>query len=355
MSRTARAVPWLDLRGDVYYAFWYDPESRETKRCSLRTHDAGEARDRFAAFLTEGTFAKPRGSPGLTVARALDDYYEEHVRPHVADKVRQRNAILHLKAFFRDTNIVDVDIPRSRRYADMRRNGLIEYPEKIGGRHGDGKADDSTIRRELGVLVAAANHAKRWKRLLAGIDVEKPYAPLLGQDDEAPHYSREEIGQLIGQSCGELRWFIELAYYTGARRASIERLERSQVRLEQKRIHLQKPGKRTTKKRQPIVPIFAEMEPAVRALLEHGGATRLFTTNDFYGRFNTLCKSLGMPDRAHPHLLRHSRATHLLQAGKPLYAVAGLLGDTVATVARVYGHNSVDHIHRDLGEELMGG
>jgi integrase len=44
-----------------------------------------------------------------------------------------------------------------------------------------------------------------------------------------------------------------------------------------------------------------------------------------------------------PHTLRHSRATHLLQAGVPTWDVAGLLGDTVATVERVYGHHSPDY------------
>ncbi len=42
--------------------------------------------------------------------------------------------------------------------------------------------------------------------------------------------------------------------------------------------------------------------------------------------------------------MRHSRATHLLQAGVDIYTVARLLGDSVTTVERVYGHHSADHM-----------
>ncbi len=41
---------------------------------------------------------------------------------------------------------------------------------------------------------------------------------------------------------------------------------------------------------------------------------------------------------AHPHRLRHSYATHLLEAGTPIHHVAELLGDSVATVERTYSH-----------------
>ena len=48
--------------------------------------------------------------------------------------------------------------------------------------------------------------------------------------------------------------------------------------------------------------------------------------------------------RLTPHVLRHTRATHLLQKGVAPYAVASLLGDTVATVLRVYGHHCPNYL-----------
>jgi site-specific recombinase XerD len=40
----------------------------------------------------------------------------------------------------------------------------------------------------------------------------------------------------------------------------------------------------------------------------------------------------------HPHRLRHTYATHLLEAGTPIHHVAELLGDSVATVEATYSH-----------------
>src|SRR3546814_7686158 len=53
MPRKAREIPWLDKRGDQYYACWYDGGAARTRRLSLRTTDAREARGRFAAWLVE--------------------------------------------------------------------------------------------------------------------------------------------------------------------------------------------------------------------------------------------------------------------------------------------------------------
>lgn len=386
MARPKREVPWLGRRGDTYYAFWYDAEAGETKRQSLRTKAGREAQDRFAAWLVEGT-AKPSGDAKLTVERALDDYRREHVALHCADPGRQEDAIAHLKAFFSDCPLAAVNIQMSRAYAEARRKGLVG-----GGKRRFRRGEDdslvtgsaSTIRRELNVLVAASNHAKRWKRTTVDISVEMPPERRLGPDDEAPYFTREEFAKLretakaaadreiideIERSMKkrrkgvryvekftyrELAAFIDLAYYTGARRRSIEDLTLAQVKWDQKQIVLQPAGKRTTKKRQPIVPILPEMEGTLKELVDtatrRGRGKRLFLSADLYRPFRNLCAKAGIEGRDHPHVLRHTRATHLLQAGVPIYDVARLLGDTLVTIDRVYGH----HSQQRLAEMLAG-
>ena len=40
-----------------------------------------------------------------------------------------------------------------------------------------------------------------------------------------------------------------------------------------------------------------------------------------------------------PHVLRHTAATQMLRRGVPIWVVAGVLGNTVEMVRKVYGHH----------------
>ncbi len=95
-----------------------------------------------------------------------------------------------------------------------------------------------------------------------------------------------------------------------------------------------------------MVPIDPALRPTIERLLEVNKDSALLfgCYRDMYAAFRNHMTALGLPDKAHPHVLRHSRATHLLQAGVSIYDVARLLGDTIATVERVYGHHSADYL-----------
>lgn len=274
--------------------------------------------------------------------QALDDYAEEH---KVVDETRRENAIRHLKAYFGARLVENIDIPSSRDYANARRAGLIgggtRRPNKTGS--------DSTIRRELTVLIAAANHAFKWKRIAIKPSIERPAEGGRSHGDEAPYYTHDELDRIFAAADklpdeNDLKQFVRVLYYTAARRASIEELRRGQVDWRARHIKLKPTGKRATSKRQPIVPIFKDMEAPLRAVWDSSNRDRIFRLVDYHKPFRLLVESVGITDRTHPHCMRHTRATHLLQAGKSIYDVAKLLGDTVATVERVYGHHSVNYL-----------
>jgi integrase len=354
MSRPIREVPWLDQRDGVWYANWHDKSKGRSKRLSLHTRDAGEAQDRFSAFLTNRGALTTDATPRYTVAQALDAYRQEHCTEKVIDRRRQEIIILRLRDWFGNVAFSDIDIPKCREYADARRRGVI------GGRENNptGKnGADSTIRRELNVLKAAANHAMRWRRLGPTANPPTPMpsieAPTENRKD-AEWLTEAELRRVLQFAESDLHDYIMIHYYTGARRRSVERLTPFQVDLARNRINLRRPDEtplqRNSRKRRPIVPIDPAIRPIVERLMAENATTGwLFGGDkDFYRRFRRLMADLGMPEKGRPHILRHSRATHLLHAGVSLYDVAKLLGDSVATVERVYGHASPDHLAATL-------
>jgi integrase len=360
MGRKRRDIPWLDQRDNgVWYAHWYDDSARQTRRQSLDTRDISEARRAFADFLVNGPKgAQHVGDAGITIGQMLTwydtgvpDLYPGHVAEHVVDKQRQRAALANLRAYFGATLCKNVGIVETEEYARKRRSGEIGMGK--GGKwagNGDKRGSDNTIRRELGALGAAA----AWcvKRKLLPVDqvpqIQKPCETIT----KAPWLTKDSIRAIFAGADGKLRAFCRLTYYWGARRESVENLWVSQIDLKHSRVDLHKPGSKRTKKRRPIVPIYPEIRRDIELLLLDTTSDYLFgEPGNFYEDFVRLCGRLGVkvmdaPDdkAAWPHLLRHSRASHMLMDGEDIYKVAKLLGDTVATVERVYGHHTPEYL-----------
>lgn len=351
MGRQRRDIPWLDTRDNgKFYAFWYDSATRQTRRESMDTSEASEAQKRFGNFLINGPkSALHVGNAGITVAQCLEWYdtgvpggkIRGHVETTVVDKDRQRTALANLKSFFGKTLMREVDVASTEDYAKERREG----------KHGNGRlAGDGTIRRELGALVSAAKFCI--KRDLLPPDqaprVEKPNEP----ERRAPWISKDGVRTIFDKADGNLKAFCRLTYYWAARRRSVERLTINQVDLAHSRVDLHKPGKKRTKKRSAIVPIYPEIRRDIETLMLDTNSEFLFgNPEDFYHQFVDLCarEKIQVMDTPAgttpwPHLLRHSRATHMLMDGEDLFKVAKLLGDTVATVEKVYGHHSPEYL-----------
>lgn len=348
MSRPNREVPWLEQRDNGwYYVHWYDKADRRTLREALGTRDPGEAQRLYAEFLLGGHARRARGN-GLTVRQVLDDYVAHHVRAtndkghaKVVAVERTEIAVRHLTAYFGDRPIKEIGPAECRGYLQARRDG------KVGGwqkRNRASSASDSTVRRELAVLVSAANHARKWKTLPAD-EMPTVELPSLSDARRVESWTKEQLRDILKGLAQDdpLYQFIMVAYYTAGRRASVEDLRKDQVDFKAGTITLQPPDGRVTKKRRPTVPLFPEIRDILLTLWLDSPTVYLFGVNrDFYRRVTERAAEVGHP--GHPHMLRHSRASHMLQDGESIFKVARLLGDTVQTVERVYAHALPEHM-----------
>lgn len=279
----------------------------------------------------------------MLTSQILDAYCREHVALKCVDQRRVGVAIAHINRVFGEKDVSSIDIPACRGYALERQNEGVSL---------------STIRRELTVLQAAANHAVRWRKITPA---EQPSIELPPESE--PRLSwlfEDEVSALISNAQGRGRAFIILAYATAARKETVESLRWSQVCLKTRRIDLNSNGRTRTKKRRPIVPLREEIVQFLHIQKQTTGDSEFVLGSSACVRYEfdkaakaanlTVLPARGLrpESRCTPHLLRHSRATHLLQAGKPPFAVANLLGDTLQTLLRVYGHACPDYMQNVL-------
>lgn len=279
------------------------------------------------------------------VVTILDQYKRENTA--VAYK-RITYAVKALKRFFTGVKVSEIDIPLCREYTYFR---LAEGVSK------------GTVTRELSTLRAACNHAKRWKRLNPGVE------PSFEMPRNLPKREiwlfKDELIHLLDNSSDVIHNFTRIAYGTGSRRRAIEELEWTQVNFSRSTINLAKPNEPKTNKRRPTVPM-GDLRELLCDLFDEYGMTNRFvlkSNRDLLYDFEKMCKSadlLHVEERDNrpagkitPHVLRHSRATHLLEDGVSIYAVAKLLGDNPSTIERVYGHVSMSTIEDEISKSTL--
>lgn len=219
------------------------------------------------------------------------------------------------------------------------------------------KASDGTIIRELGVLAAAVNALAEDRIISRAPTVTKPTPP----PPRDRWLTRDEAARLIAAAEAQplaphLPMFIRFGLATGTRAAALLALQwrpntmGGWIDLEHGVIYRRGAGERETIKRRPPLRIAEALRPYLEAERER---TRTHLIEDHRGRpvlsvkrsFATACREARI-DGAFPHVLRHTCATWALQDGVSIFDVAGMLGDTVEMIEKVYGHHSPDHLSK---------
>lgn len=284
------------------------------------------------------TPARPRTDDVITI---LKQYQSEH---DVVAWKRVKYAIQALTGYWVGKGVTDIDIPSCRQYTAFRMDQGVSL---------------STIARELTCLRAACHHAHRWSRI--------DRVPVFEVPTDLPKREiwlfKDELRTLIDAADDTMKLFIRLCYGTGSRRAAIEQLQWDQLNFQRRTINLAKIGERKTCKRRPTVPMGDLSDVLAHRHLHRKNEWVLGSGRDLFYEFQkTLSNAdlLSVPQRdgrpagkITPHVLRHSRATHLLEDGASIFAVSKLLGDTPTTVQRVYGHICMSSLEDELSKSTL--
>lgn len=165
----------------------------------------------------------------------------------------------------------------------------------------------------------------------------------------------DEAGALVEtDSGGKLavrdRAMLELFYSSGLRLSELVSLRWLDLSLDDGEVRVLGKGSKTR-----IVPVGRHAVAALRALgTEEGMAT---DSPIFRGRggapinprtvqlrMKTLALQQGIPKHIHPHLLRHTFASHMLESSGDLRAVQELLGHADIATTQIYTHLDFQHL-----------
>ncbi len=222
---------------------------------------------------------------------------------------------------------------------------LAEYTADLGRARPGGKLSPATISRRLSSVRALVRFS-----LGAGHVPETLLAPRRGQRlPEAP--KTEEIEALIDAFEGDgplavrNRALLELIYSAGLRSSEAVGLDLGDVDYEQEHV-LVRQGKGA---KQRVVPLGEEAGRLVsqylhtaRPQLARGSENALFLS----ARGRRLDTSTLRRLMAHPHRLRHSFATHLLEGGADLRTIQELLGHASLSTTQIYSHVSAKRLRQ---------
>lgn len=313
---------WPDKKRDTWTII--DGRSRHRTGCSLT--EIGGAEKQLRDYIEKKH--KPVASEAPVIADVLSAYAEEHVK-HLVSGKHILYDIRMLNRWWGAKKVTDINATACRSYISHRKGA-------------------SSARRELAFLNAAIGH---WRTnhapTMFAPKIKLPPKPAPRQD----FMTRSEAAQFLwaARRTPHLCRFFLIGWYTGSRRSVITGLQWSMVNFET-RVMQRKPRNAVqTRKKAPPLKLGNRILSHLRRWhrLDGGGkgpiirfaGKQIFRPQRAWDRVR---KAAGLPSYVVPHILRHSRATHMLRAGVPPWEVANALGMSLPVLLSTYGHHIPD-------------
>ena len=148
------------------------------------------------------------------------------------------------------------------------------------------------------------------------------------------------------------RAMLELFYSSGLRLSELTGLRWGDLDLDEGEVRVLGKGRKVR-----LVPVGRHAVAALRALGRAGGdapESPVFrgrhgapiSPRTVQARMKTLALQHGFAKRVHPHLLRHTFASHMLESSGDLRAVQELLGHADIATTQIYTHLDFQHLAR---------
>jgi integrase len=310
--------------------------------------------------------ARGRHPSQILIADVLAIYLTDVAGRHAReDETKQR--ILTLDAWWVDRTLADVNGANCRAYVAHRTSEArrAAKPETTG--NPARMVTAAGARRELEDLRSAINHHRREGLCSEIVSVALPPKSIgrqrwLTRSDAArlllAAWRAKQVmrGQNTLRSVGRhVARFILVGLYTGTRSSAIcgaafmPTLGRGHVDLDRGVFYRRAMGRPQSKKRQPPVKLPPRLLAHLRrwqrlgiakgAVVEWNGKR----VESVRKAFEAAVRAAGLGIDVTPHVLRHTCATWLMQAGVNIWEVAGFLGMTVQQLEEGYGHHHPDY------------
>ncbi len=322
--RSGRASIWVirDGSGEV------------STGCTER--ECEEAEKRLSRFIAQ-KYEPPKsgGDPSaLLITEALTVYVRERA-PHLARPDMVAYSTPKLSKYWASKTIADINGAACRDYARWR-----------------GK--EAAARRDLETLRAAIRFYHKEYGLTAIPSITLPPKP----QGRIRWLTRSEAARLLiaahrNEQTKHVARFILIGIYSGSRSMAILQLQwlpssdAGWIDLEAGVLHRRGWSETETKKRRPPVRIHDRLIPHLKRWREHDLAHGIANVVHWQGSgiqklrrsWTSARECAGLDTDVTPHILRHTCATWLMQAGVDKWEAAGFLGMTMRTLESTYGHH----------------
>ncbi len=198
-----------------------------------------------------------------------------------------------------------------------------------------------TVARELNSINAMLAHARDMGLNAPDFRLKRPSV----DDARSRWLTEEERDRLIAACPNEIRGLVTFLFYTGCTIGEAFALNWQDARGG--RAFFTRSKGKMRKRRTRAVPLTSEAQTAMG--VDTGGFVftrpdgRGWERNAFYVFFKQSCVAAGITDFT-PHDCRHTFASHLVQKGASLRAVADLLGHTSLAMVMRYSHLAQTHL-----------